>query len=115
MSHPLNELHTHPLPNGSDQLAEQLAGDLLCPLCGTGYTDEGIRTVRHEGNRWTLSVQCYCCGTGSLITAHAHMSPELTPGELIIFAHLPPLTENDILDMHHALQRDAFIGRLKHD
>jgi len=99
------DLQAHPLPDGSAQLAEQLAGDLLCPLCGSGYSSDGIHVVRHEGNRWTLSVQCFCCGTGSLITAHAHVSPELTPGELVIFAHLPPLNDNDVLDMHDALRQ----------
>ncbi len=105
MSHPLKDLDSHPLSSSSDQLAEQLAGDLLCPLCGNAYVEEGIHVLRHQGNRWTLSVQCYCCGSGSLITAHAHVSPDLSPGELIVFAQMPPLSEDDVLDMHAALQQ----------
>ncbi len=106
MSHPSKDLESYPLHNSSDQLAEQLAGDLLCPLCGTPYLEEGIHVLRHQGNRWTLSVQCYCCGSGSLITAHVQVSPDLNPGELIVFAQMPPLSEDDVLDIHNALQHD---------
>lgn len=116
MSYPFDssksDQKSNPLPSGSDQLAEQLAGDLLCPLCGIAYTADGIRMVRHTGNRWTLSVQCFCCGTGSLLTAHAHISPDLTPGELVIFAQMAPLSEDDVLDMHHALQHELSTRQL---
>jgi hypothetical protein len=94
-----------------DELIEHLAGDGRCPLCGGAFTrDARICVVR--GRRLILSVQCYCCGTGSLISAPApqhsglYQPPhtELTPAESLHFAHTDPLSSDDVLDMHNFLR-----------
>jgi hypothetical protein len=111
------DLHSQP---GSDErlkaLIEHFAGDAHCPLCGEPYAREEIRVLRQQEHRWTVSVQCLCCGSGSLITAmlpdsdHVEAlrsqccSHELTPGEARWFASVAPLTSQDVLDWRVYLQ-----------
>ena len=97
-----------------ERLLEHLAGDGHCPLCGAAYLPDGIRIIRGQESRWILSVQCHCCGTGSMITAavpsHFFSScsllsltlsnSELTPEELQLLGNLEPVSADDVLDMH---------------
>ncbi|MCL5997024.1 MAG: hypothetical protein M1546_13350 [Chloroflexi bacterium] len=105
-----------------DALIEHLAGDVYCPLCGERYLREGIQAAQrvdalHAGgtpyeSRWTLSMQCHRCGTGSVITAHVaaarygmtvtgmRVGGELTPMEARLFATAPAVTTDDVLDLH---------------
>jgi hypothetical protein len=112
------------------ELIEYFAGDMYCPLCGQPYPYEGIRVARDQDTnisasqherRYTLSMQCDCCGTGSSITAavprrdHLHgeqSAPELTPLEVLRFAVTPPVTVDDVLDIHVFLKhfRGDFSG-----
>ena len=89
-----------------DEWVEHLTGDGHCPLCGGVLTHENIRLAR--GSRLTLSVQCYCCGAGSLITAPAPrilrpiqgpVPVDPTLADLLHFAHLAPLAAADVLEM----------------
>ncbi len=79
-------------------------GDLNCPLCGSAYEADQLHPIRKDSDRWTLSVQCFCCGTGSLITTPAFMADEFTSD-----AHnqqpLLPLTVDDVLEWHQLLQQ----------
>ena len=107
-------------------LIELLAGDNHCPLCGKAYSPDGIWLVQQHSRRWILTVQCNCCGTGSLIAVtvphsafpnvldSAFISPvvELTPAEVMQFAGSTSLNTDDVLDMHLFLQdyRGDFLG-----
>ena len=78
-------------------------GDLNCPLCGSAYDADQLQPICKDSDRWVLSVQCYCCGTGSLIT-----TPAFTATDLISEAHtqqtLPPLSVDDVLQWQQLLQ-----------
>ena len=83
------------------QVIELLVGDLHCPLCGAAYEPSAIHFVRQRPDTLTLAVQCYCCGTGSLITVRRKCPPppamlELTPDERTFFSRIPPLSHADV-------------------
>jgi hypothetical protein len=78
-------------------------GDLNCPLCGSAYEADQLNPIRKGVDHWVLSVQCFCCGTGSLIT-----TPAFTEAEPTSDSHepetLPPFSIDDVLDWHRLLQ-----------
>lgn len=98
------------------QVIELLAGDLHCPLCGAPYEPPAIHFVRQRPEVLTLAVQCYRCGTGSLITVRRERPPapaasELTPLERAFFSSIPPLSHADVQRIRHLLQ--AHTGDLR--
>jgi hypothetical protein len=88
-------------------IIELLIGDHQCPLCGCAYDDEATHLVRERSNVITLSVQCHCCGIGSLVSVEreARLSPacELTPVERAFFAYLRPINREDVAHMRTLL------------
>ena len=92
------------LDDGSDLLASERH----CPLCGCEYEESHL--VRESDGLLTLAVQCYCCGTGSLVTiTHDVVSvpsatPVLTPIEQAFFASLRPISDDDIGRMRAIIQ-----------
>lgn len=105
------------LDAGSDhQVIELLVGDLHCPLCGAAYEPSAIHLVRQRPDKLTLAVQCYRCGTGSLVTIQRESSPltvpsELTPLERAFFGSIPPLSHADVQRIRRLLQ--AHTGDLR--
>jgi hypothetical protein len=88
--------------SSSAQWAQHWMGDLNCPLCGSAYDADQLHPIRKDMDRWTLSVQCYCCGTGSLITTPAFMAAEITSAT---HEHekLAPFSADDVLEWHRLL------------
>lgn len=102
------------LDAGNDhEIIESLVGDLHCPLCGSAYDLAETHVVREHGGSLTLATQCYCCGTGSLISIAPTPSPptpapsatELTPVERAFFASLKPLCAADVRRIHQLLRQ----------
>lgn len=83
----------------ADELIQHLTGDPAaepnCPLCGSAYEADGVCVIQRDESRLTLSLQCFCCGTGSLMTAPAQLAPEATA----------PLTLDDVLAWHRFLKK----------
>lgn len=65
-----------PAERWAQRWAEQWMDDLNCPLCGAAYDAVQLQPIRKDAERWLLSVQCFCCGTGSLITTPAFTAAE---------------------------------------
>ncbi len=88
----------------ADELIQELIGDasgaLNCPLCDAPHEADGVQVVQQVGDRYTLSVQCFCCGTGSLMTVRAPLGTDQTVES---FAHFPPINTDDVLDWHRFL------------
>lgn len=90
-------------------LIETLAGDLHCPLCGSPYEPSAIHFVRERHGAVTLAVQCYHCGSGSLLSLvlplRALPQPtELTPVERAFFAYLAPISDADVQRIRRLLR-----------
>jgi hypothetical protein len=92
------------MSDSHDELIQELIGDadgaLSCPLCGQPHEADGVRVLRHLGERYTLSVQCFCCGTGSLMTVRAPLGDE--PADEWS-AHLQPIGVDEVLGWHRFL------------
>jgi hypothetical protein len=58
-----------------NELIQELIGDadsvLSCPLCGSPHEANGVQVLKQVAERYTLSIQRFCCGTGSLMTVRA--------------------------------------------
>lgn len=98
MAHWLSDSHAKEL---IQELIGDTSGALNCPLCDAPHEADGVKVLQHLGDRYTLSVQCFCCGTGSLMTVCAPLDTAQAPES---FAHLPPLNTDDVLDWHRFLQ-----------
>jgi hypothetical protein len=106
MAHPSDPSSNPNTP--ADELIRELigdaAGELSCALCGCPHEADGVKVVQQVGERYTLSVQCFCCGTGSLMTVRAPLGTQHPLHERESFAHLPPITPSDVLAWHDFLQ-----------
>lgn len=89
---------SQPAERGAQRWAEQWMDDLNCPLCGSAYDAVQLQPIRKDAERWLLSVQCFCCGTGSLITTPAFMAAEPVDAQRagLIRAELPPFSREDV-------------------
>lgn len=87
-----------------------LLKQLRCVGCGQVFDPRGFTLVHQLEEMWILSTRCRNCKerTHVVVAAHLEEEPELltdlTPEELESGDEWPPITADDVLDVHALLQ-----------
>jgi hypothetical protein len=106
-------------PLGEDdkrRLVLKLVRRLRCVACGTQYSPHDFVLVDRQSDAWVLGIQCRQCGASShvIVLMYSGSEPEpvvdLTSEELNAADDWPPITGDDVLDVHLLL--DDFYGDL---
>jgi hypothetical protein len=98
------------------RLVLKLVARLRCPECGQSYDSHDFILVDRQPDAWVLGVQCHQCGASSHILivmdlrSKAEPVADLSPEERRIVDGWPPITGDDVLDVHEIL--DEFDGDL---
>lgn len=87
----------------------QLVAALQCVSCGEKYSHNDIYVLGHHEDMWVSAVVCTRCGTQGLVFATLREGDKFEPAkleieELAALQQLPPLSVNDVLDMHAFLK-----------
>ena len=83
-----------------------LVANVQCVACGERYARNDIYVLGHHEDVWVSAVVCSHCGTQGLVFATLRSEEEFqVQAEPGTAQPLPPLTIDDVLDMH-ALLRD---------
>lgn len=117
---------------GRDDVAK-LAAQTRCAVCKTPYGREGVNIMGRRGEAWMIAVTCPHCATEGLLiatvddadteTATVEVSEQeesapkimydVTYDEWMAFQELPPVSCDDVLDMHLFLENfDGDFGGL---
>jgi hypothetical protein len=97
--------------NDKHRLVLQLVQQLRCVECGRLYDPEDFAFIHRWPEVWVLSTRCrYCddlCHVVIFMQLDTGPEPllEMTPEEAEAAAQLPPITADDVLDVHLLLQR----------
>lgn len=93
-----------------DRYVRRLISTLKCSVCGRRYEPSKVSVLGSQDDVWFLSVFCETCQTTGLIAAVVKEASlvesvtELTRPELAKFKNMPPVSGNDVLDMHVLLR-----------
>lgn len=80
----------------------QRAGDFRCPVCRRSLADCKMRQLTHQGSRYTVEVTCRKCDMAFVVALELHGGGD--EEEEAAQATAPPITADDILDVHRALK-----------
>lgn len=92
--------------NDKRRLVSQLVRQLRCMACNRLYDPEDFTLVHRWQEVWVLSTRCRHCDELCHVVIFMQLGTEpepvmdLTPGEAQIAADRPPITADDVLDMH---------------
>ncbi len=87
-----------------------LVANLQCVSCGERYTRNDIYVLGHHEDVWVSAVVCNHCGTQGLVFAtlregnQFEFAARSDADELAALQQLPPLSVDDVLDMHAFLR-----------
>jgi len=87
-----------------------LVANLQCVGCGERYTRNDIYVLGHHEDVWVSAVVCNHCGTQGLVFATVREGNEFEfaaqadAEEIAALQHLPPLSMDDVLDVHAFLR-----------
>jgi hypothetical protein len=105
-------------PAEQERLLKQLISTLRCSVCRRGFQREHVRVAARHEDLWVVSVRCALCRNQPVFWValkdqedDLSLLRDLTEDEEEQFASLPPLTGDDVLDMHLFLER--FDGNFK--
>ena len=96
--------------NDKRQLVLKLISRLRCMECGQLYKREDLTLVHRWEEIWLLNATCPGCSHSSHIVifmqldAQRELTTDLTPEELRHAGDWPPITADDILDVHALLE-----------
>lgn len=96
--------------NEKRRLVLDLVTKLRCAACGKAYHTHDFVLVDRRPDVWVLGIQCRHCGGSAhvfvLMRLEAEPEPliDLTPEEIKIADQWPPISADDVLDMHVLLQ-----------
>ena len=99
------------------RLINRLVGQLRCVECGRLYPSEDFVLVHRWQDVWVLSTRCRRCEEPCHVVVFMHLAAEpepvvdLTPEEAEVAGEWPPITGDDVLDVHVLLRE--FDGDLK--
>jgi hypothetical protein len=91
------------------RLVLSLITRLRCPECGRLYVTEDFALMHRWQEVWVLSTRCRHCDELCHVVVYMHVDPEpestldLTPEELDAADGWPPITTDDVLDVHAIL------------
>lgn len=96
------------------RLVVKLVTRLRCVECGRLYDVEDFALVHRWQDLWVLSTRCRHCDELCHVVVYMRLDAEpeplidLTPEEILAVGGLPPITADDVLDVHNLLE--AFEG-----
>ena len=96
--------------DGKRRLVLKLITRLRCPGCSRLYDPEDFALVHRRQDAWVLGARCRHCGdlchVVVFMTPDAEPEPplDLTPEELQQMGEQPPISIDDVLDVHVLLQ-----------
>jgi len=92
--------------NEKRRLVLELVTRLRCVRCGRRYDPEDFALIHRWQDMWVLSTRCRHCNELCQVVVFMHLQarPEpvvdLTPEEIRAAAQQPPITADDVLDVH---------------
>jgi hypothetical protein len=97
-------------PASQERLLKQLiSSSCRCSVCRCTFAREHVRITARQEHLWIVSVRCARCRNQQVFwialkddAASAPCDP--TDAELERFAALPPVSSDDVLDMHEFLR-----------
>ena len=106
------------LPADQERLLKQLISSLRCSVCRRGFQREHVRVAARHEDLWVVSVRCGLCRNQPVFWVALKDQEEdvtvlrdLTDDEEEQFAGLPPVTGDEVLDMHEFLR--SFDGNFR--
>ena len=96
--------------NDKRRLVLHLVQQLRCVDCGRLYDPEDFAFIHRWPEVWVLSTRCRHCDDLCHVVIFMELEPDpeplidLTPEEAELVAGLPPITADDVLDVHLLLQ-----------
>jgi hypothetical protein len=103
--------------NETRRLVLKLLARLRCATCGASYKLPDFRLQHHSRTVWVLGVECRDCGDSCHVVVALKLEQEqgpavdLMPEEVPDATSQPPITADDVLDMHEFLHE--YSGDLK--
>jgi DNA-directed RNA polymerase subunit RPC12/RpoP len=97
--------------NDQRRLVLKLVTHLRCVRCGQSYNPHDFALVERQETVWHLGIQCRHCHSEAhiLVVMQPAAAPEppidLTPEEVQAANAWPPVSGDDVLDVHEWLQR----------
>jgi hypothetical protein len=91
------------------RLILKLIAQLRCMECGRLYDPHDFTLVHRRQDLWVLSTRCRNCDEPCHVVVFMELEEEpepvtdLTPKELEVAGQWPPITADDVLDMHALL------------
>jgi len=92
-------------------LLDRVVAEVRCVICHHPFRHEDVAIVERHGDTWVLVSFCPHCETAGMIVAALDLDEaeeiygELTPEEWEAYASLPPISDDDLLDLHEFLKR----------
>lgn len=97
--------------NETRRIVLKLLARLRCSECGTPFELHDFVLQHHDKDTWMLAVECRQCSESTHVVIAVQYEPaapeaanELTVDEVQTLASRPPITTDDLLDMHEFLQ-----------
>ena len=96
--------------NEKHRMILQLINNLRCVECGRLYDAEDFALLRRRENVWLLSARCRHCNELCQVVIllptaeETEISSELSIEEAKTIADLPPISSDDVLDLHLFMQ-----------
>jgi len=85
-----------------------LVANIQCASCGERYARNDIYVLGHHDDVWVSAVVCSHCGTQGLVFATVRGIEQFevsdSAEELMAYRELPPLSMDDVLDVHAFLR-----------
>lgn len=97
-------------PAGQEHRLKQLISSYRCHVCRRCFERDHVRLAARHEQLWIVSVRCSLCRNQQVFWIALKENQEETvledvsQGEDEQFAELPPITSDDVLDMHQFLR-----------
>ena len=92
-------------------LIRQIVANVTCAICGHHFGKSDFQVVGRRGNVWAMRVDCRECRTRALLFAVVSEGAtqtaytDLTPEDWERFKDSPPISTNDVVEVHEYMQR----------
>lgn len=93
-----------------NELVKQIVSRVPCSVCSRPFELDDIHVLGQRGDVWLLAIYCSHCDTRALVFAQMQVEEgtpqvsEPSPAEQEWFESLPPISVDDVLDVHRFLQ-----------
>ncbi|MBU0494801.1 MAG: hypothetical protein KKA73_27425 [Chloroflexi bacterium] len=104
-----------------EHLIRHLLTYVECAACGQGFQLADIQVLGHENQFWLIMTECAHCANQAIILALLEIeqvsspAPELSPAEQAQFRHQPPISPDDLREIHTHLQSANDLASLLSD